>query len=392
LKKTIILFLTSKPYDGGKYQYSLALVEALSYYDKKKYKIIFFYFGDHWLEFVDKYDNVRIPSNSLFVRTIKKIVFFSNKKLGYKIWKFLGYYIDKVQVKIKKANPDLIIFASKDLICLEVKFAFAIPIFDLMHKYEKFDEISNIKIYEDRETYYKEICKNAKIIFVDSLVGKKQVIDNYSIRNNDIIKVLYYIPPSYIRTNFVNPKEIYKSKNQFFYPAQFWSHKNHEVIIYAVDYLKKNSIDVKVVFAGSKKNNYNKIKDLINELNLNENIQILDYVSNDDIISLYKNSLSLIMSTFCGPTNIPPTEAIHLGCPVIVSNVYAAKEQLEDSALFFDPHDYMSLSKSMKSMIDNPIIVSELIQKGINIKKKFSITNFSNSIFNSIDNYFEHEN
>ena len=98
------------------------------------------------------------------------------------------------------------------------------------------------------------------------------------------------------------------------------------------------------------------------------------------------------MSTFCGPTNIPPTEAIHLGCPVIVSNVYAAKEQLEDSALFFDPHDYMSLSKSMKSMIDNPILVSELIQKGINIKKKFSITNFSNSIFNSIDNYFEHEN
>ena len=65
LKKTIILFLTSKPYDGGKYQYSLALVVALSYYDKKKYKIFFFYSGDHWLEFVHKYDNVRIPSNSL---------------------------------------------------------------------------------------------------------------------------------------------------------------------------------------------------------------------------------------------------------------------------------------------------------------------------------------
>lgn len=383
--------MTAKPFDGGKYQYSLALIEALNLLNSQKYKIIFFYSGNHWLEYLKENEKRLIPKNNIIVRILKKIIFLFNKKLAFKIWKFLGFYIDQIQLKIKNENPDLIIFASKDLICLEVKFPFAIPVFDLMHKYENFDEISNPKIYDDRENYYKEICKNAKIIFVDSIVGKKHLIDNYRVRNNDIIKVLYYIPPSYIRENYKKNTDNVRSKNQFFYPAQFWSHKNHEVIINAVNYLKKNGTNVKVVFAGSKKNNFNKIKDLINELNLKENIQIVDYVSNDDIINLYKNSLSLIMSTFCGPTNIPPTEAIYLGCPVIASNVYAAKEQLEDSALFFDPHDYISLSKSMKKLIDNPSLVSELINKGSRIKKKFSIENFSKSINSFLENHFNNE-
>jgi len=45
----------------------------------------------------------------------------------------------------------------------------------------------------------------------------------------------------------------------------------------------------------------------------------------------------MIMPTFFGPTNIPPLEAIAVGCPVAVSNIYGMPHQLGDAALYFNP-------------------------------------------------------
>jgi len=122
-----------------------------------------------------------------------------------------------------------------------------------------------------------------------------------------------------------------------FYPAQFWEHKNHGNLLKAVAALKSDLPDLKLVLAGSKKNAYDAVVSLVQELHLTEDVLFLGYVPNEDMPELYRRARALVMPTYFGPSNIPPLEASVVGCPVAVSTVSSMPEQLGDSALLFDP-------------------------------------------------------
>ncbi|MFM6269445.1 MAG: glycosyltransferase, partial [Dolichospermum sp.] len=53
--------------------------------------------------------------------------------------------------------------------------------------------------------------------------------------------------------------------------------------------------------------------------------------------SLYINAFSLAFMSFFGPDNLPPLEAMALGCPVIASKVSGSEEQLGNNALLVNP-------------------------------------------------------
>mgnify|MGYP000562024811 CR=1 FL=1 len=71
------------------------------------------------------------------------------------------------------------------------------------------------------------------------------------------------------------------------------------------------------------KGDFGPVEKLIKDLNLIDNIVLLDYVPQVEIPIFYKKARCLIMPTYFGPTNIPPLEAIAIGCPVGISDIYA---------------------------------------------------------------------
>ena len=78
------------------------------------------------------------------------------------------------------------------------------------------------------------------------------------------------------------------------------------------------------------------------------------------------------MPTFYGPTNIPPIEAATLNCPVLVSDIYGMKDQMEDYAIYFNPLDFNSISVAIDKLLTKSYL------KGTNdkLKIKFSIDRF----------------
>jgi glycosyltransferase involved in cell wall biosynthesis len=220
-----------------------------------------------------------------------------------------------------------------------------------MHRYENFPEVKEPSIYKSREKHYKNICKYAKGILVDSELGKKHVIDCYDVVEKKIT-VYPYKPPYYVYD--YNEIDVIKKYNlradYFFYPAQFWEHKNHRLIIEAVKLLKEKGEIINFVFVGSRKNVYEKVVELINNYGLHNQFFILGYVTNDELVSLYKRAKALVFPSFFGPTNIPPLEALALSCPVIVSDVYAHREQLEDKVIYFNPINPNDLAVNLKEI------------------------------------------
>jgi glycosyltransferase involved in cell wall biosynthesis len=123
------------------------------------------------------------------------------------------------------------------------------------------------------------------------------------------------------------------------YPAQFWPHKNHVGLLDAVAALERTGENQfeSLLFVGADKGNLKFVKDYASSLKLKTNIHFMGFVDRKALLQLFSQARLLVFPSFFGPDNLPPIEAMGLGCPVCVADVPGAREQLDDLAWYFDP-------------------------------------------------------
>ena len=176
----------------------------------------------------------------------------------------------------------------------------------------------------------------------------------------------------------VSIKDKYKIKNDYiFYPANFWAHKNHMYILKAIKILREEeNINIDVVFSGSAEGNLKYILDKAKEFKIDDLIHYIGFVPNEEVPSLYKQSLSLVMPTYLGPTNIPPLEAFAYKTPVCYSDMPSFREQVGDSVFFLDLSDPYSLVKNLIIIQNDIQVVNEKKEKGLQILENWNEETF----------------
>jgi glycosyltransferase involved in cell wall biosynthesis len=385
MDKNLVIVLTMLPHHGGKYQYSLSVLN--SFRDQSHFKIVVLYYDGHW-------DNI-IPKEFLKIKVNKDIKVITGIKLliglipfGDTLIRLVSNKFFSIHKKIHDIKPDLVIYPGGETLSYENKYNSVVPVFDIMHKYESYPEINSFAVNYTRNLHYKRVVNNASIVFVDSEVGKKQLEESYPCKRSLKIFKLPYVAPPYVYNSKDFSSELELPKKYLFYPAQFWEHKNHKNLIQALELIKtKHNKIVDLVLVGAKKNYYSNVLDVIKQYDLENQIHYFDYVQNDELVYLYKNAFALIMPSYLGPTNIPPLEAIALGCPVIVSDVYAAREQLDDSALYFNPKDSEDISNKILTLLENKKLREDIIRKGFIKSSQYSQSQFRSTLLNSVINY-----
>ena len=90
------------------------------------------------------------------------------------------------------------------------------------------------------------------------------------------------------------------------------------------------------------------------------------------------------MPSFLGPTNIPPIEAFLHACPVLLSDVYAAREQCKNNALYFNPNSVKSIYLAINKIWFNDKIYKRYKNKSKLKSKVYSIKNFSKKLIQFI--------
>ena len=70
------------------------------------------------------------------------------------------------------------------------------------------------------------------------------------------------------------------------------------------------------------------------------------------------------MPSYFGPTNIPPLEAMALGCPVAVSDKYAMPEQVGDAGLLFNPNSPKEIAECIRKLWCDNALRQNMIKKG----------------------------
>jgi glycosyltransferase involved in cell wall biosynthesis len=383
--KKIGIYLASEPFFGGTYQYNLSIIRALTNLDEKKYEICAFYYDESWDTLVpDSFIRIKSQKPSFLFRVASKIYRLIDRSDGG-LRRFDSVFNTSAHL-INKSGCDLIIYPSQDKMAYLTSVKSLTAIHDLMHRYEShFEEYQHGEIIS-RDKHYRMICEYSDGILVDSAIGKTQVIESYNIDCNKVF-ILPFVPPNYLLES--KEVDIYSKfnlpKKFIFYPAQFWEHKNHLRLIEAIEILKNKNIDVNLVLVGSQKNNYKKVVNKISEYALEDRVQILGYVSNDEIYTLYKKAIGMSFVSLIGPTNIPPMEAMLCGCPLICSNVYAMPDQTGDAALLIDPFDANAIANAIELIWFNDNLRLELKNKGLVKAKEYNQSDF-NLLFENIIN------
>lgn len=385
------IYLERKPTSGGAYQYCLAMLKALHSLPETEYEITAFCTYDEWRVVTKRY---RIRTELVTKNLIQKVFHYAAEKLlSVKFYrKFIGKHHPLAR-KLAERQIDACIYPCGDKISFMLETPAIVSVFDLMHRYlTGFDEISNYCTFRNRERSYTNIARYAEIVLVDSRVGRDQMIECYELDGNlgNKIKILPFIAPDYVYESTGEEKvpEGLKFERFIFYPAQFWKHKNHKNLLLALAQMKKKGIIVNAVFCGSGKNAYEEVQTLIHESGLEDQVQIMGYVTNEEMVALYRKARALVMPTFGGPTNIPQLEAFVLGCPVATSNIFGIPEQVGEAALLFRPEKVEEIADCIQRLWTDDKLCSELSRKGHERARQWGEEQFFGRVLEIMQEYF----
>jgi len=363
--KKIGIILGAKP-DGGVFQYSQSILDALLSFSADEYELVAVYTHAAWLGHIpaERMKILRIE-DSLWDRGVNRLWHMS--RMPNSAWRKVAYAFSSTVRTLVREKCDLWICPAHERWVYRAPIDALGTVHDLMHRYEpQFPEVSANGEAEQREFAFVETCRWAKGILVDSDTGKRQLLQAYDVRASSVF-VLPYIPPAYIYSSTPSPVTAGNTtlpEKFFFYPAQFWFHKNHVSLFEALDRVRQKQPDVQLVLVGAAHNAHDQARKRITELGLEDHITILGYVPDAEIADLYRRSRAMIMPSFFGPTNIPQLEAFVLGCPVAVSNVYGVPEQVGDAALLFDPKSVDEIAACMERLWTDDSLCSELVARG----------------------------
>lgn len=160
-----------------------------------------------------------------------------------------------------------------------------------------------------------------------------------------------------------------KPKKYFLYIGTLQPRKNIPTLIQAFAEFHKTHPDIKLVIVGRKGWMYDSIFEEVTRLKLETAIFFTGYVKS--VEKFYTNALAYILPSLYEGFGMPVVEAMHYGCPVILSQTPALDEVSDGACLSFPPHDTIALAQKLEKVME-PSVRKALIEKGKRRAKDFS--------------------
>lgn len=158
-------------------------------------------------------------------------------------------------------------------------------------------------------------------------------------------------------------KTKYGLRDKFFYlPNQFWSHKNHMIVLKAIKLLVKKGMNPLVIttgvmndFRGNNKN-LDDIKTYIKQNNLDENILLLGLIPYSEVLILMRKCIALINPSFFEGWSSTVEEAKSIGKTVVLSDIPVHREQNPGKAFYFTPSEEKELADILEHVWKDQLV------------------------------------
>ena len=133
-----------------------------------------------------------------------------------------------------------------------------------------------------------------------------------------------------------------------FYPANFWRHKNHEMLLTAFGiFLKANpSSQLKLALTGAPDQRQREISEAVVRFGLTSRVVLPGFVDDTCFAALLHGCLALIFPSLYEGFGMPVLEAMAIGKAVLCSNLTSLPEVAGDAAMYFDPRSPYAIAEA----------------------------------------------
>ena len=138
---------------------------------------------------------------------------------------------------------------------------------------------------------------------------------------------------------------------------QFWQHKNHRVVVEALDRLHTDGLDIPLVMTGlpadyrdPSNETVSRLLQLVAQCGLAGQAVLLGQVPYSDLVSLMRMAAIVVQPSLYEGWSTSVEDAKALGRPVICSDIAVHREQVPgDPDVFFDPKNPEALASQLAS-------------------------------------------
>lgn len=174
------------------------------------------------------------------------------------------------------------------------------------------------------------------------------------------------LPDAYKSLNINDLLQKYSlPETYYFAPNQFWKHKNHFLVIQAVEQLKQQGLDVVVAFSGKEHDyrhpNYTKeLKQYVESRGLSHNVRFLGFIDRNDQLQLMNHARAIVQPSLFEGWSTVVEDAKALNQFVIASNLDVHREQLPVNGVFFNPLQPATLAHYLAAYWQTPPTIEPL--------------------------------
>lgn len=161
----------------------------------------------------------------------------------------------------------------------------------------------------------------------------------------------------------------------FIYTGSLYPHKNIERLVRAIQCVHVSIHEYKnptLVVVCARSIFYDRFKQKVKELGAEESVNMIGFVSDDELRLLYQAAEAFVFPTLMEGFGLPGLEAMAVGCSVLASDILILREIYGKAVLYFNPLDEGDIAEKLKRILANQELKNKLKMLGFTQVKKYS--------------------
>ncbi len=148
--------------------------------------------------------------------------------------------------------------------------------------------------------------------------------------------------------------------------------KNLARLLRSLSIVRREHPDLKLVIAGSQGWLVDSFFEALDRFDQRDAVIITGYVPEDDLPPLYAGAAAAVLASLYEGFGLPVLEAMACAAPVACSSTSSVGEIAGDAALTFDPECPGEITAALRSLLNDPALHADLIEKGLAHADRFS--------------------
>jgi glycosyltransferase involved in cell wall biosynthesis len=212
---------------------------------------------------------------------------------------------------------------------------------------------------DHRRAYFRKMASDTDLFQCISDYGAARLVEACGVEVERVFRT-YLVLGGRLQSG--RPTRAPAGRPYFFYPANFWPHKNHGRLLEAyADYLAKAPDDPwDLVLTGFDSLECQQALRRAAQLGLDRHVRYEGHVGDERLEELWASASALVFPSLHEGFGIPLVEAMCFGLPIICGRTTCLGEVAGDAALFADPSRPEELSAAMLRLATDAVLRRDL--------------------------------